>query len=41
MITDHTQANNDLQQIAQQENIDLPSQPTQQEHESECNAFAA
>jgi putative membrane protein len=31
MITDHTQANNDLQQIAQQESIDLPTQPTQQE----------
>ncbi len=31
MITDHTQANNDLQQIAQQENIDLPTQPTQQD----------
>lgn len=28
MITDHTQANNELQQIAQQANIDLPSKPT-------------
>ena len=27
MISDHTDANNELQQIAQQENIDLPSQP--------------
>ena len=27
MITDHTQANTELQQIAQQENITLPSQP--------------
>jgi len=27
MITDHTAANTDLQQIAEQENIDLPSQP--------------
>lgn len=28
MITDHTQANTELQQIAQQESITLPSQPT-------------
>jgi putative membrane protein len=28
MITDHTQANTELQQIAQQQNITLPSQPT-------------
>ncbi len=28
MVTDHTKANDELQQIAQQENIDLPSQPT-------------
>jgi putative membrane protein len=28
MITDHTQANTELQQIAEQENITLPSQPT-------------
>lgn len=27
MITDHTDANSELQQIAQQENIDLPSKP--------------
>ncbi len=27
MITDHTAANSELQQIAEQENIDLPSQP--------------
>ena len=27
MIADHTDANNELQQIAEQENIDLPSQP--------------
>jgi putative membrane protein len=31
MITDHTQANNELQQIAQQQNFELPSQPNQQE----------
>jgi putative membrane protein len=34
MITDHTQANNELQQIAQQENIDVPSQPSQQDRSS-------
>lgn len=28
MITDHTQANKELQQIAQQENVTLPTQPT-------------
>jgi putative membrane protein len=28
MITDHTQANAELQQIAEQANIKLPSQPT-------------
>ena len=28
MVTDHTQANQDLQQIAQQENFDLPAQPS-------------
>lgn len=27
MISDHTQANNELQQIAQQENLTLPTQP--------------
>jgi len=27
MVTDHSQANDDLQQIAQQENLDLPQQP--------------
>lgn len=27
MITDHTQANSDLQQIAEQENLTLPSEP--------------
>ena len=27
MMTDHTAANSELQQIAQQENIDIPSQP--------------
>jgi putative membrane protein len=31
MITDHTQANNDLQQIAQQENLTLPTEPSKQE----------
>jgi putative membrane protein len=31
MISDHTQANNDLQQIAQQENLTLPSEPSKQE----------
>jgi putative membrane protein len=31
MITDHTQANSDLQQIAQQENLTLPSEPSKQE----------
>ena len=28
MITDHTQANNELMQIAQQTSLDLPTQPT-------------
>ncbi len=28
MISDHTQANNDLQQIAQQENLTLPTEPS-------------
>ena len=28
MITDHTQANNELMQIGQQANLDLPTQPT-------------
>ena len=31
MITDHTQANNDLQQIALQENLTLPTEPSKQE----------
>lgn len=31
IITDHTQANNDLQQIAQQENLTLPTEPSKQE----------
>lgn len=31
IISDHTQANNDLQQIAQQENLTLPSEPSKQE----------
>lgn len=31
MITDHTQANDELQQIAQQENLTLPSQPDPQD----------
>jgi putative membrane protein len=31
MVTDHTQANDDLQQIAEQENITLPSQPDRQQ----------
>src|ERR1700744_2087986 len=31
MITDHTQANTDLQQIAQQENLALPTEPSKQE----------
>lgn len=31
MISDHTQANNDLQQIAQQENLTLPSEPSKQQ----------
>jgi putative membrane protein len=29
MVTDHTKANGELQQIAQQENFDLPSEPDQ------------
>ena len=31
IISDHTQANNELQQIAQQENLTLPSEPSKQE----------
>lgn len=31
MVTDHTQANDELQQIAQQENLTLPSQPSPQD----------
>jgi putative membrane protein len=31
MVTDHTQANDDLQQIAEEENITLPSQPDRQQ----------
>ena len=31
MVTDHTQANDQLQQIAQQENINLPEQPSPQD----------
>jgi putative membrane protein len=35
MITDHTQANNELQQIAQQESITLPSRPNRKEMAAE------
>lgn len=41
MVTDHSQANQDLQQIAQQENLTLPTQPSAAEKSEDRRLNAA
>jgi len=41
MVTDHTQANQELQQIAEQENLTLPSQPSSAQRSKQQQLRAA